>query len=83
MFLRGLAEDDRAELLALGFSLPPSDREIKAHNRKINATHREGDRAATEAKNLQKRIDDLAAETREVVAQKEALDAKAAADRAT
>ena len=73
--LRRLKEEDRAELLRLGFPLPPSAREIDEANRKVNGKHREGDRAATEA--AEKRL-----EAKRLLAEAEALDARAEADRA-
>ena len=73
--LRRLNEEDRAELLALGFPLPPSAREIDEANRKVNGKHREGDRAATEA--AEKRL-----EAKRLLAEAEALEARAEADRA-
>ena len=74
-FLRHLKEEDRAELLALGFPLPPSDGEIDEAKRDFIEKHREGDRAAREA--MEKRE-----AAKALLAEAEALDARAEADRA-
>ena len=74
-FLRHLKEEDRAELLRLGFPLPPSDGEIDEAKRDFIEKHRAGDRAAREA--MEKRETAKA-----LLAEAEALDARAEADRA-
>jgi hypothetical protein len=73
--LRGLSPGDRAYLVALGFPLPPSEAERRAYDELINAKHRAGDRAATEAAEKRRAADALQAEA-------EALAARASADRA-
>ena len=74
-FLRHLKEEDRAELLALGFPLPPSDGEIDEAKRDFIEKHRAGDRAAREA--MEKRETAKA-----LLAEAAALEARADADRA-
>ena len=72
--LRRLKEEDRAHLVDLGFPLPPSAREIDEANRENIATHREADRLDTEA--AEKRL-----EAKRLLAEAEALDARAEANR--
>ena len=74
-FLRHLKEEDRAELLRLGFPLPPSDGEIDEAKRDFIEKHRAGDRAAREA--MEKRE-----AAKALLAEAAALDARAEADRA-
>ena len=73
--LRRLNEEDRAELMALGFPLPPSAREIDEANRDFIATHRAGDEDAREAREKRRAAEALMAEA-------EALDARAEEKRA-
>ena len=73
--LRRLKEEDRAELLRLGFPLPPSAREIDEANRDFIATHRAGDEDAREAREKRRAAEALMAEA-------EALDARAEEKRA-
>ena len=73
--MRRLKEEDRAELLALGFPLPPSAREIDEANRDFIATHRAGDEDAREAREKRRAAEALMAEA-------EALDARAEEKRA-
>ena len=62
--LRRLKEEDRAELLRLGFPLPPSAREIDEANRDFIATHRAGDEDAREAREKRRAAEALMAEAK-------------------
>ena len=73
--LRRLKEEDRDELLALGFPLPPSAREIDKENRDFIEKHREGDRDARKAAEKRRAAEALLAEA-------DALDARAEEKRA-
>ena len=73
--MRGLSSSDRAYLVGLGFPLPPSEAEVEAHDERIERKHLDGDRKHTEAAEKRR----LAAA---YLAEAEALDARAEADRA-
>ena len=73
--MRGLSSSDRAYLVGLGFPLPPSEAEVEAYDESIHGKHLAGDRAATEA--AEKRL-----EAKRLLAEAEALEARAEADRA-
>ena len=73
--MRGLSSHDRAYLVGLGFPLPPSEAEREAYDKRIHGKHLAGDRAATEAAEKRR----LAAA---YLAEAEALEARAEADRA-
>ena len=73
--MRGLSSRDRAYLVGLGFPLPPSEAEREAYDKRIHGKHLAGDRAATEAAEKRR----LAAA---YLAEAEALEARAEADRA-
>ena len=73
--MRGLSSHDRAYLVGLGFPLPPSEAEREAYDKRIHGKHLAGDRAAAEAAEKRR----LAAA---YLAEAEALEARAEADRA-